>query len=505
MIEVESRKNEVETHTRKRVNDLTSMFSMYDLINEDEREEHLQEVYVPAVTEIASNLDVLSKEDAKYKSVKEALSYLKRNKGLNTFDPRYLSSYSTKWSEKPDKESKVNQRLIDIESELKLEDIPEARFVLLNSLRYLAGKEIDVFELRVHESYERGFVDLIDELEHNFDVITLPFNLKQKKKVSTKKKKGPLLSRFTRREFEGYILKRFRKDVIGDENGYLNQFSFEHWEDRVENYEDEDYNDLEEFCNLFDGRISDESFEDFASNYKKYAIDVALFNKLFWTCKRTKEDLRIVDGNRGHFLGYIKSLYGRNVYFNFPGEEVMEDVEKMDISNDLIVFGNGYNRFNAIGEVTVGRDFVCSGRGDSIMGCGVNNLTVGRNFTRRGNGGGCLQDIRLINIGGDFDLSGDGVRLFGNDGYRSKKGVVKVGGNLICNGKWGGGLTDLHLEIQGEVILDNYGDETFLRSTLKVGDKKYSGQKKIVEHLKSKYNGSSSEMGKVKTKKLRRR
>jgi hypothetical protein len=201
----------VEKNTKENIEDLVTIFSNFYKFNKKERERYLYENYVPKIVAIASNLKELKDKDG-YRDVKVLERLLRRSSEYDDFDPRYVQKYS---NERPDVKAEINERLEKILKKLNINACNEARFVLFNALKYLAGKDIDKFKIREKEYKKEKLIwklfpkrkekELSELLQKPLDYVILPFEPDLEGLAEPFAKNKKVYARLRKEKLENYL------------------------------------------------------------------------------------------------------------------------------------------------------------------------------------------------------------------------------------------------------------------------------------------------------------
>ena len=377
-----SREN-VESQLRQNVLDLVGAFSNYDFFSEQERTEHLHRDYVAKIAGIASHLEALSRQDETLKGVKVLERFFRKYSKFDDFDTRYSSEYTSRWNQPIDTQSKLNQKIIDLQEKLGIDDSPYSGFILLNAMKYLAGKDSDNFVLRKKETTAKTLEELASELQNDFDIIDLPYNPNIQGNPYYKSDEARI--RLTRKDFEIYFLGELRKKTIEDISK----------EEQIEGNINEVYELLSKRINnslkKYDSQtsqISDQNLELFLQKCGSSAVEGLLFNHLFNKCKRTKTDFN-ANKKINRLFYKQKTLFARN----------------------LSCDGDGDYRFYSASGVSVNGVLSCDGEGDYRFGH-ASGVSVNGSLSCDGDGGGRFYSASGVSVNGVLSCDGDGVRRF---------------------------------------------------------------------------------------------
>ena len=340
----------VRSQAKSNIADLVSCFSNYNSISRDEQEAHAINSYIPKIVSIASHLGVLAENDPSLRDVLALSRLLRTSSKYDDFDPRYQSQYSTKWHEKPDVRSRINQRLIDLEGKLEIEDSPESRFVLLNAARYLAGKDVDRFRSINLKANSNNLKGLFRELSKDFDTIELDYNANIEAGAAYEAG-NEIKAELARKDFEIYLLSELRKEII---------LSLSEQDSSMEGTKEQIYDILNEkvkkHLSKYSINVSDASVEEFIKMQGNNFVDASLFNNLFNIARRTREDIRIKK-NIDFLMYWQNGLHGRNLVFNGDGDWRFYNAKNIT-AEELEANGNGLGRFNNAENFTInGRKF----------------------------------------------------------------------------------------------------------------------------------------------------
>ena len=415
-------KEKVENQLRNNVKDLVAAFSNYDFFSEEQRTEHLHLDYKAKISGIASHLDVLAEQDERLKDVKVLERFYKKSNEFDNFDLRYNSEYSGKWNEKIDVKSKINQKILDLEKILKIENSPEARFVLLNSIKYLAKKDSDNFILRKVNSSAKTLEELSKELKKDFDVIELPYNENiEGNAYFTPKSEEPRV-RLKRKDVEVYFLKELRKKIITAIGNIENK------EGKIEEIYAFLNSEINKNIVNYDLKnISDESLEEFSKTLGKSSTDVLIFNNLLNEVKRTKMDFE-TNAKLGSGVLYKSKIFARDIVFNEVKDYFMLESES-EIEGDVKV-NNARDCFMLESESEIGGDVNVNNARNWFMEKSKSKI---RGDVNVDNAGDWFMGKSESEIGGDVnvDNAGDDFMWESKSKIRGDVNVNKAGNNFM--------------------------------------------------------------------------
>jgi len=276
---------------KRNIDSLVSVFSNFNNYSSDGKEKIINSNYVKGIVAVASNLDSMFEIYGDEMKRFRAVSRLIRASGeYDNFNPRYLSEFKTKVSDKLDVNSKVNQRLYDLEKRLGVEDSGIARFILLNALKYHAGKDVDKFELREVKRGDVGLDELLSVLHEDFDYFHALFQADMDKYCEVYAKDGCVRARFDRVGLEEYVLeKEFR------ENLRLFAKELEISYDRILNLRNEV---------KIKGNYSDKAVNNYFNKHNYGMFGEIFATKAFELCFRTKTDYEFKELNDYAFCGF---------------------------------------------------------------------------------------------------------------------------------------------------------------------------------------------------------
>ncbi|MEM4325926.1 MAG: hypothetical protein QXU40_01345 [Candidatus Pacearchaeota archaeon] len=465
MLTLQYSEEEVKKQLRQNVSELANTLSNYDLFSEEERIEHTNSKYISGIVGIASHLDVLGKYTG-LKDVRVLERLFRVSPKLDNFDPRYISEYSSKWNEKPDVQAKINQKIIDLENILKIEDNPQSRFILLNAIKYLAGKDVDSFVLRKVKSNAKKLKEIANELKKDFDVIDIPYNANIEGDGYFDEKSNEFRIRLPRKEFEIYFLSELRKNIAKSFKGFVRGEGIDIYISPGYNKDEivKIVNNIKRYIRSYNIKVSDESVELFLKKYcGNSPFEGLLFNQLFNIAKRTKLDFN-ADKDIYWLFFEQKGLYARNFNANGNGDWRFGWAGNINVQGDLNANGNGDARFYGAWDIKVKRDFNANGEGDDRF-YEAENIVVKRDFNANGRGDKRFFRARDIVVKRDFNANGDGYDRF----YEAEN--INVQGNLNVNGNgdrrfWG----VQNIEVQGDLNANGDGDLWFYEANyIKVG------------------------------------
>ena len=386
----------VQDQLRRNVQDLAGAFASYDCFSEEQRTEHLCLQYKAKITGIASHLEALSENDDGLKDARVLERFYRRFSRLDDFDPRYGSEYSTKWNVRPDVQAKINQKIIDLEEKLGINDSPESRFVLLQACKLLAGKDVDKFVLRKVWSSARTLEEIAKELGRDFDVIDMPYNANINGEPYFYREEARV--RLKRKDFEVYFLSELRKKVIKSVKKRIGNVA-------IKGGIYEIYNSLNiKIKNYIKGyeleNISDESLEMFLQTLGKTAFEGLLFNNLFNKCRRTKIDLK-ADKNIDALFHKQNGLYGRDLKIDGDGVWRLDNASGISAGRDLNASGDGDDRLYGARGISAGRDLKIDGDGDGRLYQAI-GISAGRDLNANGKGNERFREAKSFTINGKY-------------------------------------------------------------------------------------------------------
>src|SRR3989344_3843016 len=388
----------VRSQAKSNIADLASCFSNYNSISRDEQEAHAINSYIPKIVSIASHLGVLAENDPSLRDVLALSRLLRTSSKYDDFDPRYQSQYSTKLHEKPDVRSRINQRLIDLEGKLEIEDSPESRFVLLNAAIYLAGKDVDRFRSINLKANSNNLKGLFRELSKDFDTIELDYNANIEAGAAYEAG-NEIKAELARKDFEIYLLSELRKKIIlrlskqdSSMEGSKRQIydilnkkvkkylsiilRLSKQDSSMEGTKEQIYDILNEkvkkHLSKYSINVSDASVEEFIKMQGNNLVDASLFNNLFNIARRTREDIRIKK-NIDFLMYWQNGLHGRNLVFNGNGDERFYDAKDIT-AKTLEANGDGDCRFHKAENITA-KKLEANGDGDERF-CMAKNITA---------------------------------------------------------------------------------------------------------------------------------
>ncbi len=291
---------------QQHVAELEACLSNFINLNDSQREDYLSTTYAEKIIAIASLIDELTPEHNKQLSHdSSALKRLaKRSGNHDNFDPRYVQEFKGTWAEKPNVNAKINQKLEDIASALDILPTKRARFILWNSIKYLAGKDSDKYTARVEQFNKSNIEELIKLSEKPFDYAEAPFEAKMNGFCTPVAKNGKVHGLFSREQFELFLLQQ---------QAYAHMESFARAADGIEYFNPADLNEKlsEKFKFSIRGVYSDGALEQFEHSIDERLFSSLFINYAFKNAVKTKTSLKLNGKGRDLFLSDSVFLGGK--------------------------------------------------------------------------------------------------------------------------------------------------------------------------------------------------
>src|SRR3989338_2001011 len=286
---------------QQNISELESYLSNFISLDNSRRKEYLSTTYASKLSAIASLISGLTQENNKqlFHDYSALRHLLRRSDKYSKFDPRYAQEFNGTLAEKPSVEAKINQKLEDISSALGVPSTEKARFILWNSIRYLAGKDSDEYVLRMEKFEGSKIEELVKTSEKPFDYAESPFEAEMNGFCTPVAREGKMHGLFSREQFEIYLLQRQAYKHMG-------RFA-KAVEGGIEYSNPKDLNDKlsEKFSFSVKGMYSDESLQRLEHSLDEGIFSSLLVNYLFKNAVRMKNSLKFKGKGRDLFLSGV--------------------------------------------------------------------------------------------------------------------------------------------------------------------------------------------------------
>ena len=283
---------------QQNISELESYLSNFISLDNSRRKEYLSTTYASKLSAIASLISGLTQENNKqlFHDYSALRHLLRRSDKYSKFDPRYAQEFNGTWAEKPSVEAKINQKLEDISSALGVPSTEKARFILWNSIRYLAGKDSDEYVLRMEKFEGSKIEELVKTSEKPFDYAESPFEAEMNGFCTPVAREGKMHGLFSREQFEIYLLQRQAYEHMG--------IFAKAVEGGIEYSNPKDLNDKlsGKFSFSVKGMYSDESLQRLEHSLDEGIFSSLLVNYLFKNAVRMKTSLRFNGKGNDLFL-----------------------------------------------------------------------------------------------------------------------------------------------------------------------------------------------------------
>jgi len=283
---------------QQNISELESYLSNFISLDNSRRKEYLSTTYASKLSAIASLISGLTQENNKqlFHDYSALRHLLRRSDKYSKFDPRYAQEFNGTWAEKPSVEAKINQKLEDISSALGVPSTEKARFILWNSIRYLAGKDSDEYVLRMEKFEGSKIEELVKTSEKPFDYAESPFEAEMNGFCTPVAREGKMHGLFSREQFEIYLLQRQAYEHMG--------IFAKAVEGGIEYSSPGDLNKKlsGKFSFSVKGMYSDYTLEQFENSLDKGIFSSLLVNYLFKNAVRMKTSLRFKGKGNDLFL-----------------------------------------------------------------------------------------------------------------------------------------------------------------------------------------------------------
>src|SRR3990167_3665172 len=286
---------------QQNISELESYLSNFISLDNSRRKEYLSTTYASKLSAIASLISGLTQENNKqlFNDYSALRHLLRRSDKYSKFDPRYAQEFNGTWAEKPSVEAKINQKLEDISSALGVPSTEKARFILWNSIRYLAGKDSDEYVLRMEKFEGSKIEELVKTSEKPFDYAESPFEAEMNGFCTPVAREGKVHGLFSREQFEIYLLQRQAYEHMG--------IFAKAVEGGIEYFNPKDLNDKlsGKFSFSVKGMYSDESLQRLEHSLDEGIFSSLLINYLFKNAVRMKSSLKFKGKGRDLFLSGV--------------------------------------------------------------------------------------------------------------------------------------------------------------------------------------------------------
>ena len=304
---------------QQNISELESYLSNFISLDNSRRKEYLSTTYASKLSAIASLISGLTQENNKqlFHDYSALRHLLRRSDKYSKFDPRYAQEFNGTWAEKPSVEAKINQKLEDISSALGVPSTEKARFILWNSIRYLAGKDSDEYVLRMEKFEGSKIEELVKTSEKPFDYAESPFEAEMNGFCTPVAREGKMHGLFSREQFEIYLLQRQAYEHMG--------IFAKAVEGGVEYSNPKDLNDKlsGKFSFSVKGMYSDYTLEQFENSLDEGIFSSLLVNYLFKNAVRMKNSLKFKGKGRDLFLSGVV-LSGGEIGIGSAGDLALE-------------------------------------------------------------------------------------------------------------------------------------------------------------------------------------
>ena len=304
---------------QQNISELESYLSNFISLDNSRRKEYLSTTYASKLSAIASLISGLTQENNKqlFHDYSALRHLLRRSDKYSKFDPRYAQEFNGTWAEKPSVEAKINQKLEDISSALGVPSTEKARFILWNSIRYLAGKDSDEYVLRMEKFEGSKIEELVKTSEKPFDYAESPFEAEMNGFCTPVAREGKMHGLFSREQFEIYLLQRQAYEHMG--------IFAKAVEGGIEYSNPKDLNDKlsGKFSFSVKGMYSDESLQRLEHSLDEGIFSSLLINYLFKNAVRMKNSLKFKGKGRDLFLSGVV-LSGGEIGIGSAGDLALE-------------------------------------------------------------------------------------------------------------------------------------------------------------------------------------
>src|SRR3989344_3061743 len=317
---------------QQNISELESYLSNFISLDNSRRKEYLSTTYASKLSAIASLISGLTQENNKqlFHDYSALRHLLRRSDKYSKFDPRYAQEFNGTWAEKPSVEAKINQKLEDISSALGVPSTEKARFILWNSIRYLAGKDSDEYVLRMEKFEGSKIEELVKTSEKPFDYAESPFEAEMNGFCTPVAREGKMHGLFSREQFEIYLLQRQAYEHMG--------IFAKAVEGGIEYSNPKDLNDKlsGKFSFSVKGMYSDESLQRLEHSLDEGIFSSLLVNYLFKNAVRMKNSLKFKGKGRDLFLSGVV-LSGGKIKIESVGDWALGDAK---VTNCDVEIGN---------------------------------------------------------------------------------------------------------------------------------------------------------------------
>src|SRR3989344_543324 len=307
---------------QQNISELESYLSNFISLDNSRRKEYLSTTYASKLSAIASLISGLTQENNKqlFHDYSALRHLLRRSDKYSKFDPRYAQEFNGTWAEKPSVEAKINQKLEDISSALGVPSTEKARFILWNSIRYLAGKDSDEYVLRMEKFEGSKIEELVKTSEKPFDYAESPFEAEMNGFCTPVAREGKVHGLFSREQFEIYLLQRQAYEHMGI---YAKAV-----EGGIEYSSPGDLNKKlsGKFSFSVKGMYSDESLQRLEHSLDEGIFSSLLVNYLFKNAVRMKNSLKFKGKGRDLFLSGVV-LSGGEIKIESVGDWALGDAK----------------------------------------------------------------------------------------------------------------------------------------------------------------------------------
>src|SRR3989338_7904371 len=304
---------------QQNISELESYLSNFISLDNSRRKEYLSTTYASKLSAIASLISGLTQENNKqlFHDYSALRHLLRRSDKYSKFDPRYAQEFNGTWAEKPSVEAKINQKLEDISSALGVPSTEKARFILWNSIRYLAGKDSDEYVLRMEKFEGSKIEELVKTSEKPFDYAESPFEAEMNGFCTPVAREGKVHGLFSREQFEIYLIQRQAYEHMG--------IFAKAVEGGIEYSNPKDLNDKlsGKFSFSVKGMYSDYTLEQFENSLDEGIFSSLLINYLFKNAVRMKNSLKFKGKGRDLFLSGVV-LSGGEIGIGSAGDWALE-------------------------------------------------------------------------------------------------------------------------------------------------------------------------------------
>src|SRR3989344_4637851 len=328
---------------QQNISELESYLSNFISLDNSRRKEYLSTTYASKLSAIASLISGLTQENNKqlFHDYSALRHLLRRSDKYSKFDPRYAQEFNGTWAEKPSVEAKINQKLEDISSALGVPSTEKARFILWNSIRYLAGKDSDEYVLRMEKFEGSKIEELVKTSEKPFDYAESPFEAEMNGFCTPVAREGKMHGLFSREQFEIYLLQRQAYEHMG--------IFAKAVEGGIEYSSPGDLNKKlsGKFSFSVKGMYSDYTLEQFENSLDEGIFSSLLVNYLFKNAVRMKTSLRFNGKGNDLFLSGAV-LSGGKIKIESVGDWALGDAKVTNCDVEIGSAGDWALRYAAI-------------------------------------------------------------------------------------------------------------------------------------------------------------